>query len=265
MGPAKLRAGAAKLRGRAGWLALTGVLGVAALAGAGVSVQGAAPQPTALVPASAVVTDDAGDARATTSHDGPMVRRRTALALHPVKDADRAVIARRLQDAAAKEGLGSLAPATFAVFSEDLLTYLVPEMTMVLPEGASLEDAAILMRDHDHPTVAFHLVESVLVHDLTFAVMTGPVPPAVVRERIDREGVLADSLNSYRTETQRAGLTVRYFGALLSDGQVLSVRESMARAAQTTPERVFVEPSTQTGGVRLADEATAPQQEHGHN
>lgn len=248
------------MRRRVWWLAAAGVLGAAALAGSGATVD-ARPQPAAVL---AAVTDDAGDARATTSYDGPMVRRRTAIAVHPARDADRAEIGRQLRAAAAQEKLGPLTDATFAVFSEELLTYLVPEMTVVLPEGASPHDAGVLMKDHDYPTVAFHLVESVLVHDLTFAVTTGGVPPVVVRDRIEREGVLADSLNAYRTDTQRAGLTVRYFGALLSDGQVLAVREAMARAAQVSVDRVYVAPTTPTGGVRLADEAAGPQQGHGH-
>jgi hypothetical protein len=249
----------AKLRGRLSWLALVGVLGMAAV-GASAAVGGDA-EP-ASTPVLAAVTDDAGDAPATTTYDGPMVRRRTAVALHPTKDADRAVLGRQLRAAAARERIGPLADATFAVFSEELLTYLVPEMTVVLPEGVSPMDAEVLMKDHTYPTLAFYLIESVLVHDLTFAVIpaTG-VTPAAVRDRIEAEGVLADSLNSHRTELQRRGLTVRYFGALLSDGQVQVVREAMGRAAQVAPERVFLEASTPTGGVRLADEAP-PQRGH---
>jgi hypothetical protein len=183
-----------------------------------------------------------------------MVRRRVAIAVHPAAGADNTLIGRRLRAAADAEGLGPLTDATFAVFSAELLKYLVPEIVVVLPEGASLQDAERLMKDHSNPGVAFYLLESVLVHDLTFAVMSTAVPSGEIRARVDREGVLSDSLGRYTTEVQTSGLVIRYFGALLSDGQVLAVRGSIARAANVAVDRVLVEPSTPGGGVQLSGE-----------
>jgi hypothetical protein len=193
-----------------------------------------------------------------------MVRRRTAIAVHPLDGSDRGLIGRRLREAADGEHLGPLSTATFAVFSAELLTYLVPEIVVVLPEGASVADGEILMKDHVCPGVGFYLVESVLVHDLSFAVIPNGVPPADVRDRVDQEGVLSDSLGHYGAEVSGVGLVVRYFGGLLSDDQVLSVRESMARAAGVTVDRVLVEPSSPGAGVDLSKEpAQAAHTEHG--
>jgi hypothetical protein len=210
------------------------------------------------------VNDDAGDKAATTTYDGPMVRRRTAIAIHPVAGADGNLIRGRLQAAADWEKVGPLTDATFAVFSAELLKYLVPEIVVVLPEGASLEDAEILMKDHRHPAVAFYLVESVVVHDLTFAVIPHGVSARDVRARVDREGVLTDSLGQYTADAQDAGLTVKYFGALLSDGQILAVREAMARSAQVAVDQVIVEPSIVGGGVDLSSDLgpAAPAHQH---
>jgi hypothetical protein len=247
------------------WLvALVGVLLVVALAGPGRDA-GTTPETTRPVLRSATVADDAGDGLATTTYDGPMVHRRAAIGIHPVAGADRDVIRRQLRAAAAKEKVGPLSNATFAVFSEELLTYLVPEIVVVLPEGASLADAELLMRDHRYPTVAFHLVESVLVHDLTFAVIPDATPPAVVRDRIEREGVLADSLGRHRLTVQKSGLTVSYFGALLSDGQILAVREAMARAAAVAVDRVVVTPTSPAAGVDLSSDTGARQGAHQHD
>jgi hypothetical protein len=235
------------------WLiAFVGVLCVTALAGPGRVVLTA--QKEVAAPVLRSVIDDAGDQLATTTYDGPMVRRRTAIGIRPVAGADRSLIGRQLQAAAAQEKVGPLSDATFAVFSAELLRYLVPEIVVVLPEGATLEDAEILMKDHRYPTVAFYLAESVVVHDMTFAVIPDGVPAGEVRDRADREGVLSDSLGHYTADAQNAGLTVRYFGALLSDGQILAVRESMARSAQVAVDRVLVEPTTSGGGVDLTRE-----------
>ncbi|HEX8347154.1 MAG TPA: hypothetical protein VF657_20810 [Actinoplanes sp.] len=209
--------------------------------------------PPEVRPVAVVVGDDAGDGRATTTFDGPMVRQRAAIAIRPVDGADRRQIARQVRAAARAEKVGPLADATFAVFSEEMLTYLVPEMTFVLPEGKSVQDGERVMRDHRFPGVAFHLVQPVLVHDLTFAVIPAAgVSPGAVRAAQDREGILADSLNRYVTEVQPAGVTVRYFGALLSDAQILAVREAMGRAAQVPADRVAVAATTSGGGVDLS-------------
>ena len=212
-------------------------------------------RPAVLPVAQAITAGDAGDLQASTSFDGPMVRRRAAIALHVSPDANRTLIGTQLRAAAGTERIGSLRDASFAVFSADLLTYLVPEMTVVLPENATTEDAEVLMRDHRFTGVTFYLIENVLVHDLTFAVIPNEVSPDAAKAQQDREGVLADSLNRYRTEVQRSGLTVRYFGAIISDAQVRSVRESMARAAHVTADQVAVEASEPGAGVDLSNGA----------
>lgn len=226
---------------------------------------GAAP---AIKPAG-VVTDDAGDELATTTFDGAMVRERAAIAIHPAKGADRAQITRELRAAARDAGLGELADATFAVFSPQMLEYLVPEMTFVLPENTPVPDAEAFMRDHQPRSVAFYLVQPVLVHDLTFAVIPAPgMSPAEVRDRADREGMLSDSLNHYVSTVQESGLTVRYFGAILSDGQVLAVREALGRAAGVAAERVSVSPNLPGPGVDLSQGApnlTESAGGHGHH
>jgi hypothetical protein len=202
--------------------------------------------------AKVIADDDAGDEQATTTYDGPMVRKRAAIALKLAKNADRSLISRQMQAVAKQEKIGSLHGATFAVFSADLLNYLVPEMTMVLPEGATTEDAEVMMRDHTFTGVSFYLVENVLVHHLTFAVIPNGVSPEAASTFEDAEGVLADSLNSYTTGIQRSGLTVEYFGAIVSDGQVQVVREAMARAAHVTPDQVAVEAAEPGAGVELS-------------
>ena len=59
-------------------------------------------------------------------------------------------------------------------------------------------------------------------------------------------------LGKYRTDVQRSGVTVRYFGAIVSDGQVRAVREAMARAAHVTPAQVAVAASEPGPGVDLS-------------
>jgi hypothetical protein len=197
--------------------------------------------------------DDAGDQQATTSYDGPMVRQRVAIALHVAKGADRGRIQREMRRAAGKEKVGPLSDATFAVFSEDMLNYLVPEMTVVLPEGATTEDGEVLMRDHTFTGVSFYLVQNVLVHDLTFAVIPHGVSSEQVKAKEDAEGVLDDSLNHYTTTVQRSGVIVRYLGAIISDRQIQAVREAMARAAGVTPAQVAVEATEPGPGVDLSN------------
>ena len=218
-------------------------------------------RPTA--PVARLITGDAGDERATTTFDGPLVRKRAAIAIHPVAGADPARIGRELRAAAGAAGVGALTDATFAVFDRQMLDYLVPEMTLVLPEGTSVVDGEAFMRDHQPRDVAFYLVEPVLVHDMSFAVIPAAgVSVATAKAQEDREGILSDSLNHYVTTAQPAGLTVGYFGAILSDGQVLAVREAMGRAAGVPAGQVSVEPNESGPGVNLSagtpDLADAP-------
>ena len=252
-----------KLRGAALSLALV-LVAVAVAAWSG-GWFGTPPAGTAA--AAATISDDAGDDWATTTFDGPMVRKRAAIAVHPRRDADRENVRSELRAAAEAERLGELTDATFAVFSEEMLTYLVPEVTLVLPEGVTVQQAEALMRDHQPDDVAFYVTQTVLVHDLTFAVVTNGVTPAQAKEREDAEGILADSLNHYVTTVQPAGLTVRYFGALLSDGQIGAVREAMARAAGTTADRVTVSATSPGDGVDLSagvPELNSTGEHHGH-
>lgn len=211
----------------------------------------AAPSP--LVPVAETGEDDAGDARATTTYDGAMVRKRAAIAVHPGPGADRAHIRAELTAVAREAKLGTLTEATFAVFSEQMLEYLVPELTFVLPEGVPVESAEAMMRDHQPADVAFYLTEPVLVHDLTFALVTGNAEE--VRKREDAEGILTDSLGRYRTTVQPTGLTVRYFGAILSDPTVAAARDALARAAGVPPDRVQVSASEAGPGVDLSNGA----------
>ncbi|WIM95539.1 hypothetical protein ACTOB_007656 [Actinoplanes oblitus] len=224
--------------------------------------------PPAGTPAqAATITDDAGDGWATTTFDGPMVRERAAIAVRPARNADRAHVRSELRAAARADGLGELTDASFAVFSEEMLAYLVPEITLVLPEGVPVRRAEALMRDHQPADVAFYLTQTVLVHDLTFAVVTNGVTAEQARQREDAEGILSDSLNHYVTTVQPAGLTVRYFGALLSDGRIGAVREAMARAAGTTADRVTVSATAPGAGVDLAGgvpELDTAGEHHGH-
>lgn len=211
-----------------------------------------APPPTAQAVA-AVSADDAGDRTATTSYDGAMVRRRAAIAVHPAPGASRARIAREIQSAATAAGLGRLEPATFAVFSAEMLEYLVPEMTFVAPEDVTVAATEAVMRDHQPADVAFYLVQPVLVQDLTFAVITAPgVSPAGSAARADAEGILSDSLGRYRTVVQKSGVTWRYFGAILSDAQIGAVRDSIGRAAGVPGERVQVSAGLPGPGVDLS-------------
>ncbi len=200
----------------------------------------------------ATISDDAGDELATTTFDGPMVRKRAAIAVHPARGADRAHIAAELRAAAKTDKVGELTDATFAVFSAEMLKYLVPELTLVLPEGVTVQRAEAFMRDHQPRDVAFYVTQTVLVHDITFAVMTDGVGSAEAAKRADAEGILSDSLNHYVISVQPAGLTVRYFGAVLSDGQIGAVREAMARASGTSADRVTVGANGTGPGVDLS-------------
>ena len=246
---------------RTRWKIVAGTAAV--LAVFGVARSPARPEP-ALVPVAVVSGDDAGDAQATTTYDGAMVRKRAAVAIHPGPGADRAHIRAELASAARRTGLGPLTEATFAVFSQDMLEYLVPEMTFVLPEGVPVERAEAMMRDHQPADVAFYLVEPVLVHDLTFALVTSQ--PARVRAREDAEGILTDTLGQYRTTVQPAGVTVRYFGAILSDPAITTARDAMARAAGVPADRVQVSANEPGPGVDLSngvpDLSDAPHQHH---
>jgi len=244
------------------WLvAFAGVLGILALTGPWSTATDAPPPATP-----PVLQGDGGDKPASTTFDGPMVRERPAIAIHTVSGVDRDKVRAEVRAAAEADKVGPLADATFAVFSEELLRYLVPEVTLVLPETASVLDAEALMRDHTYTGVTFYLVDDVLVHDVTFAVLPQGVTGKQVTAPVAREGILSDSLGSYRAIVQPVATTVRYFGALLSDVQILAVRDSLGRAANVPVERVYVEPMNPGPGIDLSNGHPAnAEAEHGHS
>ncbi len=55
------------------------------------------------------------------------------------------------------------------------------------------------------------------------------------------------------TTVQPAGVTVSYFGAVLSDETIGSVRDAMARAAKVTPDRIQVSANEPGPGVDLSN------------
>ncbi|MEU4242040.1 hypothetical protein [Actinoplanes sp. NPDC026619] len=227
----------------------------------------ASARPPASSPSTTAIDgDDAGDAQATTTFDGAMVRKRAAIAVHPAAGADRVKIRSELAAAARRADLGALTEATFAVFSEQMLDYLVPEMTFVLPEGVAVTRGEAFMRDNQPTDVAFYLVEPVLVHDLTFAVVPAAgVTPATVRATEDSEGILSDTLNHYDTAVQPAGVTVKYFGAILSDPAIASVRDAMARAAGVPADRVQLTANEPGPGIDLSNGAPLLDDESPHH
>ncbi|NMO52662.1 hypothetical protein HH310_15855 [Actinoplanes sp. TBRC 11911] len=212
-----------------------------------------------LAPASVAAVDpgdkgDSGDAQVISTYDGPMVRKRAAIGILPSKNADLDHIRAEVLALAKREKVGPLTESTFAVFNEHLLTYLVPQLTFIAPEGVSVTRAEAMLRDYQPADVAFHVTDTVLVHDLTFAVIPAAgVQPAAVSKELDEEGILTDSLNFYDTKVQQAGLTVHYFGAVVSDSTVSTVRKEMGRAANVPAERVLVEGTLPGPGVDLSD------------
>ncbi|MEV6636386.1 hypothetical protein AB0M54_37135 [Actinoplanes sp. NPDC051470] len=204
-------------------------------------------------PVARVVSDDTGDGQATTTFDRAMVRKRAAIGLHPGPGADRAKIAREMRAIARQTRLGALQPATFAVFSREMLEYLVPEMTFVAPEGVSVEKAEAMMRDHQPADVAFYLVQPVLVHDITFGLVTAGTSAEDVRKAADYEGIVTDTLGRYTTSVQKQGLAIRYFGAVLSDYSIGVVRDALGRAAGVPADRVQVSANRPGPGVDLSN------------
>jgi hypothetical protein len=201
------------------------------------------------VAATPISNNDAGDELAVTTYNGPMVRYRVAVAVHLLAGTDVGRVKRQMSAAAPAERIGTLTESTFAVFSPELLNYLVPELTIVLPENSTLADGERLMRNHSYPGVGYYLVDSVQVHNITFTVFSST--PHVVHAQVDKEGVLTDSLGKYATTETASSVSFRYFGAVLSDSQVLSDRESIARAAGVDVSKVMISPVISTPSVPL--------------
>jgi hypothetical protein len=223
--------------------------GAVALPAGALQLPGGTPEPAA-----AVVADhgDSGDTQALTSFDGAMVRKRAAIGLLPQKGADLAHIRAEMQARAKRSKIGPFAEATFAVFTPEVLKLVVPEITFVLPENVPLSRADAFMRDHQPADVAFFVVQPVLVHDITFAVIPAfGVTPTTVRDRMEYDGIVTDQLNHFETTRQPAGLTVRYFGAVLSDTTIKSVRAALGGAAQVPGDRVQVSANLPGPGIEL--------------
>jgi hypothetical protein len=216
-----------------------------------VRVTGAQPEPAV---AAVIDHGDSGDEQVLSSFDGAMVRKRAAIGVLPARGADVAGVRAELLRLWRGTGqAGTPADGTFAVFSEQMLEYMVPQVTLVAPEGVTLSRAEAFMRDHQPDDVAFYLTEQVLVHDITFAALPAQgVDSKVVSARLDAEGILTDELNHYVTTVQPAGITVRYFGAVLSDRTIRSVREAMGRAAQVPADRVQVTANLPGPGVDMS-------------
>ncbi|MFG1606600.1 hypothetical protein [Actinoplanes sp. NPDC049265] len=219
----------------------------------------------ATTPVAKVFSDDTGDSQAVTTFDKAMVRKRAAIGIHPGPGADRARIAREMRRIARADKLGTLEPATFAVFSQSMLEFLVPEMTFVAPEGVSVERTEAMMRDHQPADVAFYLVQPVYVHDITFGLVTAGETPDRVRAAEDAEGIITDVLGRYDTKVQSTGLTIRYFGAVLGDSSIASVRAAMGRAAGVPPDRVQVSANLPGPGVDLSNGAYLIDDEAAHH
>lgn len=205
-------------------------------------------------PAVAVVADhgDAGDTQTLTSFDGAMVRKRAAVGLVPQRGADQAHIVAEMQALAKREKIGTLTEASFALFKPELLELVVPQITLVMPEDYPLTRTDAFMRDFQPADVAFFVVQPVLVHDITFAVVPAfGVTPAQVLETVEYEGILYDELNHYTATVQPAGITVRYFGAVLSDKTIKSVRAAMGGAAHVPGDRVQVSANLPGPGIEL--------------
>lgn len=197
---------------------------------------------------------DSGDAQVISTYDGPMVRKRAAIGILPEKNADLDHIRAELRALAKREKVGPLTESTFAVFDEQMLNYMVPQLTYIVPENVSVTRAEAMMRDFQPADVAFYVTDTVLVHDLTFAVIPAAgVRPAAVSKELDEEGILTDSLNHYDTKVQQAGLTVHYFGAVVSDSTIGTVRKEMGRAANVPAERILVEGTLPGPGVDLSN------------
>jgi hypothetical protein len=219
-------------------------------------------------PAAAVVAEDRGDSgdeQVLTSYDGAMVRQRAAIGVLPAKGADPKHIRAELQ-AVAKGTVGKLSEATFAVFDPEVLALVVPQVTFVLPENITLSEADAFMRDHQPADVAFYVVQPVLVHDITFAVVPAAgVSPATVRDREEYDGIVNDDLNQYVTTVQKAGLTIHYFGAVISDNTIKSVREALGGAARVPADRVQVSANLPGPGVELDNGAPNLTSQHSHH
>lgn len=222
----------------------------------------AAPSPppssaAANIGVSAEVGQDLGNGRPTVTHDGLMVRRRVVIAVHPGENADLGAIRKKLDAAAASRAtpLSAIAPG---VLEPALLQHIVPELMVVLPASATLEDARGLVDQAsgdgaDNLGVEHFHVIPVLVHDLRFSLSASN--PTALSAAIDREGILTDTLGNYDTAVKAGELDISYTGPLLGDELVETVRSGIARQAHIAASGVAVSPRSGDGaGVDMAKE-----------
>lgn len=202
-----------------------------------------------------------GNGRPQVSYDGLMVRRRIAVAIHPVTDADLEPLRAALASAAGSLGL-ALVPIAPDVLGASVLEHTVPQLVVALPSDASVANGSELVDVAFGPDQAFpgldhvHVVQ-VLVHDLRFTVSTDN--PAAVAESVAGEGILADSLGNYEARPGYRQLEVSYTGPLLSDKTVQAVRVGIARGAGNAPDDVVVAPRSYAGaGVDMENEPAEP-------
>jgi hypothetical protein len=215
-----------------------------------------AADPAARVPAAGSATD-LGNGRPATTYDGLMVRRRVVIAIEPTPGADVVALRQELGRAATVRHttVSDVSPSVLEAADREKLE---PDVTVVLPVGATLVDAEDLIDPSRSaravfPGVRHYAVARVLVHDLRFSIPAKD--PATSARAITREGILTDALGSYSTSTPAGRLDVTYTGPLLSDDLVEQVRRGMARGTGGQPSAVTVSPRSTTGvGVDLATE-----------
>ncbi len=210
----------------------------------------------------AETSTDVGNGRPRVSHDGLMVRHRVVMAILPTPRADVVALRRELDRAAAARHttLTDISPSVLDPVDQE---NLAPDVTLVLPAGATEADAEALIDPAGTPGAALpgvqdYEVASVLVHDLRFAVRAAD--PSALTASLAREGILADALGRYSTASGHGRLEVSYTGPLLSDDLVEAVRRGIARGEGVPPSSVAVLPRSTTGtGVLLSQEpAPAP-------
>ena len=199
-----------------------------------------------------------GNDRPQVTYDGLMVRRRVVIAIHANPDADLASLREQL-DLAAKRRHTMLTPVSASVLDPAILESLAPDLVVALPSGVTraeaekLIDPAFAENGRILNKVQKYDVQSVLIHDLRFALATAN--PTVLAKAIAREGILSDALGTYTATLGRRELDIAYTGPLLSDHLVESVRRGIARPAGIAPKVVTVSPRTTTGsGVDMSRE-----------
>ncbi|HWO50494.1 MAG TPA: hypothetical protein VNN23_02770, partial [Ornithinibacter sp.] len=162
------------------------------------------------------------------------------IAILPTPGADVVSLRQELDKAAAalQTPLSDISPSVLDPAEQQRLA---PDLTVVLPAGATVADAGKLIDPSKAARAAFpdvqdYLVAPVLVHDLRFTVSASN--PSEMVAAIAREGILADALGDYSTSAGRGRLDITYTGPLLSDDLVEQVRRGIARGEGVEPSSV---------------------------